>query len=339
MAERSLEIYKVNLSRNFTFTKMVNNKWRGANEDELTDSQAFLRLYQQLLNALMGQGVWLSSQYKKKGLAVMSVEREFGNVELRQQNSILTAHSDNFVIEGYIDAGIYDMKRKMATYTDTSQKSVISKEKIITDSYYFYLYLRMNSRKGILMLESKKGIQMSGVFTEFISRNLGIPRKCSCKTEMFMPVAVKNQYIEDSVLASVTCTENLVSAVNQHGDEVDIPYKVTVKVEPVDKPALNMSDIIVNNIMQIGVKIGNTTRLLQVFGKKSGQMFNSEQKSLSSFVLGQPDIVPKYPLPDEMFDETNSILFREQVKNVCEDLLPLVQQEVYNVAPIAQEGI
>lgn len=331
MAEHSLEIYKIILSRDVTFLEFVNKKWSAADENELDESAAFTCLYENFLKILMGNGVWESTQHKKKGLAVMTVDPN-----VSPQNDVLVKHGNEYVIEGYIDGGRYDVKRKMATYTDIREPKEVPKDKIITDSYYVYMYIRMNSNKGILMVESKKGISMSGVITELVSKMFGKRPLCSCRTEMFLPKELRKRFMEDSVLTSVTCSDSMVSSVKRNGVDEEERFKITIKVEPVNKPMLNNRSEIVNSILKLGVKIGNSVTPLCNFSRKRGEMRNAGQNSSKSFELSAPDVVPKYPLPDDMFDDDNSVLYRNRIKAKCDELLPSVQSETYYVQQIQQ---
>lgn len=331
MAEHSLEIYKIILSRGITFHELVNKKWKSADENELDESAAFSRLYENFLKALMGNGVWESTKHKKKGLAVMTVDPN-----VSPQNDVLVKHGNEYIIEGYIDGGRYDIKRKMVTYTDTREPKEVPKDKIITDSYYVYMYIRMNSDKGILMVESKKGISMSGVITELVSKIFGKRGVCSCRTIMFLPKELRERFMEGSVLESVTCSDSLVSSVKRNGVDEEEQFKITIKVEPVNKPTLSNRSEIVDSILKLGVKFGNSITPLCNFSRQRGEMRNADQNSSKSFELSAPDVVPKYPLPDDMFDEDNSVLYRNRIKAKCDELLPTVQRETYYVQQIQQ---
>lgn len=332
MTEHSLEIYKIKLSKNVTFHTLVNKKWKRDGENDLNESAAFKRLYEKFIEGLVGNGVWESTNHKKKGLAVMSIDPN-----VNPSNDILVMHGNKNVIEGYIDGGRYDVKRKMATYTNVLQKEEIPKYKIITDSFYVYMYIRMKSDKGILMVESKKGISMSGVFTEYVSKTFNRRNVCTCKTEMFMPNELRKRFMEDSVLTSVTCSDSLVSSVKRNGVDEEEQFKITIKVEPVNKPKLSNRKEVIDSILKLGVKAGNSVIQLCNFGRQRGEMRNDSQKSLKSFELSQPDVVPKYPLPDDIFDEDNSILYRERIKAKCDELLPSVQQETYPIVQSTQQ--
>ena len=125
MTEHSLEIYKIILNRDVTFQTLVNKKWKRDDENDLDESAAFERLCTKFIEGLVGNGVWESTNHKKKGLAVMSVDPNVNPL-----NEILVIHGNDCIIEGYIDGGRYDVKRKMATYTDVQHKEEIPKDKI-----------------------------------------------------------------------------------------------------------------------------------------------------------------------------------------------------------------
>lgn len=328
--ESSIEIYKITLSDNYTFTNLVNTKWKDAEEAELDDAAAFTRLYQKLLSKLVGNGVWQSTKSVKKGLAVMNTnpnpDQGAGGV-----NEILKSHSRSNVIEGFIDAGIFNVKRKIATYTDTTTKEELPRVKIVTDSFYFYLYVRMNSNKAILMIESKKGVYMSGVFTEFVTSLFHIRNVCRCGSEAFMPRSLRDAYKENSILKSVTCSSEMSSPVSMNGQTVDEQFKITVKVEPVINHSMQNRESVISSIMNMAVNINGVTRILNVFGNKKGEMLNQDQKTTRTFELADPDVIPKLILPEDMYDDDNSCLIREQVYVRCNELLPNVQQEVYLV--------
>ena len=332
MSNSSIEIYTLNLSRNYTFTSLVNSKWKTEDEPELDDNNAFTRLYTKLLDALIGQGIWESRKHTKKGLAVMPpLPAQPILDEPHSQNDMLKKHANSFIIEGYIDGGLYNIKRKMATYTQTEELQEIPRTKIVTDSYYFYLYLRMNSGKGILMMESKKGMYMSGVLTEFVSDMLSIHNVCRCISSMYVPEEIKQDFKNGAVLKSVTCSSNLVSSTRINNQEVQKRYKVTVKIEPENQPLFNNRDGIIGEIMQFAVKIGDRLTPFNNFGNKKGEMFNDDEHSTKTFFLDDPDVVPKIALSDEMYDEQNSILIREQIKEKCDELLQIVQREIYDI--------
>lgn len=328
--ESSIEIYKITLSQDYTFTKLVNEKWKDANEANLDAAAAFTRLYQKLLSELIGNGVWQSSKSVKKGLAVMNTNPNQGQ-ENGGVNDILKGHSDNNVIEGFIDAGIFNVKRKVATYNDTTTKEDLPRVKIVTDSFFFYLYVKMNSNKAILMIEAKKGVYMSSVFTEFVTSLFRIQNVCRCTSEAFMPKSLRDAYKNNSVLKSVTCSSEMSSPVSMNGQMVDEHFKITVKVEPVANHTMQNRASVINSIMNMAVNINGVTRMLNVFGIKKGEMQNPDQRTSRTFELADPDVIPKLILPEEMYDDENSCLIREQIYARCNELLPNVQLEVYPI--------
>lgn len=100
---------------------------------------------------------------------------------------------------------------------------------------------------------------------------------------------------------------------------------------------LNNRKDIVESILNIGVKMGNSLKQLSNFSRQRGEMRNDVQNSSKSFELSDPDVVPKYPLPDDMFDDNNSILYRNRVKAKCDELLQSVQRETYLIVPPIQQ--
>lgn len=333
--ESSIEIYKISLSRDYTFTRLVNEKWKNDGENDLDDAAAFARLYQKLLSTLVGNGVWQSSKSVKKGLAVMDTNpnQGHGNGEI---NEILKGHSDSNVIEGFIDAGMFNVKRKIATYTNTATKEDLPRAKIVTESFYLYLYVKMNSNKAVLMIEAKKGVHMSSVFTEFVTSLFRIQNVCRCTSEAFMPRSLRDAYKHNSVLKSVTCTSEMSSPVNLNGQTVDEQFKVTVKVEPVKNHTMLNRAPVISSIMNMVINVNGVCRMLSAFDNKKGEMHNQDQKTTRTFELADPDVIPKLILPVEMYDDENSCLIREQIYTQCNELLPNVILEIYPVVQAIQ---
>lgn len=328
----TLEVYKIKIKDSYTFTSFANEKWKEEAEATLDDSAAFERIYKKLLDELVGEGVWQSERSPKKGLAVMNISS--GD----SINEILKSHSSSFVIEGFVDAGMFDLKRKMATYTDMKNKEELPREKIITDSFYFYLYIRMDSNKAILMIEDKKGAHMRSVFIEFVKNLFKIPHKCLCKLEPFMSKSFKENFKNKSVLKSVTCSSEVSSAVSLNGQTVDEQFKITVKVEPLKLYPVQNSSSVIDSIMKMAISLGDRVRSLNLFENQKGEMHNQEQNTSRTFNLSEPDVIPKLLLSDDMYDEDNSVLFRDKVFKKCNDLLQTIKSEIYPIIETNQEN-
>ena len=339
MPTSTLEIYKLHLTRGFTFTSLANRKWVQDGGVQMSEHEAFMRIYEEILHELTQDNIWRSRKYEKKGLAIVNVQPQGGQANQNPENpvnNILSSHADNFVVEGYIDGGIYDVVRKMATSTQANENEEISRDKIITDSYYFYLYLRMNSSKGVLMLEKKKNTSMSGPLCEFVCQVLGMPRICRCREEMFLPYQTRQAFQDGAVIKSLTCSTDFVSSVEINGENIDDQYRVTVKVEPANRPSFADRQGIINKVKGMLFGDANHNVELEEFHQWRGEMFNEAQMQGKTFYIDEPDVVPKLELNDELWDEETCRLKREDIYAYCQYMLPSVQAEVFDVVPVQE---
>ena len=102
-----------------------------------------------MLHAITQDTAWHTDR-TKIGLSLLSNEGE-------EVNQILTSHSAQNLIEGYIDGGQYDKIRTAAQMNHVSDKTVLGRDKMIASRFYLYLHLPLDSNVGLLFLERKTG--------------------------------------------------------------------------------------------------------------------------------------------------------------------------------------
>ena len=124
-----LEVYRIILPSKTTYGELIQGKFYDENSPKQTDIIKFKKLYKSFLEKLVKNNVWVYKE-KKKGLTVFLEKGE-------QINQIITSHPNQYIIEGYLDGGRYDMIRKMAAMSDTTQRKTISSTDIVAARYYF----------------------------------------------------------------------------------------------------------------------------------------------------------------------------------------------------------
>ena len=76
------------------------------------------------------------------------------------------------------------------------------------------------------------------------------------------------------------------------------------------------------------VQIGNSIKQLSEFVKKKGSIQKEDKKY--SFEVGDDlKIKPMIPIDDELQDEENSILRRNEIREMCDGVLGQIRNEVY----------
>lgn len=320
--ESQLEIYRIVLGKR-TFKEIVREKNNIPTEEERTDENLFTLLFQNILSKLTQNAAWTSDR-TKLGLALFSNDGE-------DVNRILSNHSGHFVIEGYIDGGYYDKLRTIAQTNNVATRERLGRDKMVTDRYYIYLYCPIDAKVGIMFLEKKKGLNIHTAVDLFITEVFKTPRY-AVKIERFVPLSIINEYKDEGVVDSFTFTDAITtSVIDGQGIELEEKrYGVTIKITlPEDeRPEFDVVQQMLQWLGNGAISLGNSVMHLSEFGKKKGSLQKEEKKY--SFEVGDDlKIKPMIPIDDELQDEDNSILRRNEIKTMCDEVLAQIMEEVY----------
>lgn len=320
--ESQLEIYRIVLGKR-TFKEIVREKNNIPTEEERTDENLFTLLFQNILSKLTQNAAWTSDR-TKLGLALFSNDGE-------DVNRILSNHSGHFVIEGYIDGGYYDKLRTIAQTNNVATRERLERDKMVTDRYYIYLYCPIDAKVGIMFLEKKKGLNIHTAVDLFITEVFKTPRY-AVKIERFVPQSIINEYKDEGVVDSFTFTDAITtSVIDGQGIELEEKrYGVTIKITlPEDeRPEFDVVQQMLQWLGNGAISLGNSVMHLSEFGKKKGSLQKEEKKY--SFEVGDDlKIKPMIPIDDELQDEDNSILRRDEIKTMCDEVLAQIMEEVY----------
>lgn len=320
--ESQLEIYRIVLGKR-TFKEIVREKNNIPTEEERTDENLFTLLFQNILSKLTQNAAWTSDR-TKLGLALFSNDGE-------DVNRILSNHSGHFVIEGYIDGGYYDKLRTIAQTNNVATRERLGRDKMVTDRYYIYLYCPIDAKVGIMFLEKKKGLNIHTAVDLFITEVFKTPRY-AVKIERFVPQSIINEYKDEGVVDSFTFTDAITtSVIDGQGIELEEKrYGVTIKITlPEDeRPEFDVVQQMLQWLGNGAISLGNSMMHLSEFGKKKGSLQKEEKKY--SFEVGDDlKIKPMIPIDDELQDEDNSILRRDEIKTMCDEVLAQIMEEVY----------
>lgn len=275
------------------------------------------------LSKLTQNAAWTSDR-TKLGLALFSNDGE-------DVNRILSNHSGHFVIEGYIDGGYYDKLRTIAQTNNVATRERLGRDKMVTDRYYIYLYCPIDAKVGIMFLEKKKGLNIHTAVDLFITEVFKTPRY-AVKIERFVPQSIINEYKDEGVVDSFTFTDAITtSVIDGQGIELEEKrYGVTIKITlPEDeRPEFDVVQQMLQWLGNGAISLGNSVMHLSEFGKKKGSLQKEEKKY--SFEVGDDlKIKPMIPIDDELQDEDNSILRRDEIKTMCDEVLAQIMEEVY----------
>lgn len=140
-----LEIFKIVLG-NKTFREIGLEKCGLAKN--ASNADVFNALCGLIIQKLTNNSVW-THRDTTIGLTLFTTKGD-------QANKILSPHSDSYIIEGFIDGGLYDRIRMLAEKDDIVQNVQLGRNKIVTDRLYIYMYFPLGAKVGLFFLERKK---------------------------------------------------------------------------------------------------------------------------------------------------------------------------------------
>lgn len=151
------------------------------------------------------------------------------------EKNVVASHYDEFVLEGIIKGGKYNIERDVAKIDNKDDVEKIEKGDIILDQFYFLLYTPLNSTKGLLLLQTYTEDSIYSVFSNFL---VSFFRNASdyfdLKMESFVPAKIREEYQKTAKLKGFSFTKreligNVGEGVVEDLEEFDITIKITPK--------------------------------------------------------------------------------------------------------------
>jgi len=320
-----LDIYTINLNKRVgTFKDCMSKKCR-LTEGKPFDSKIFNSFYKMFLN-MFGKEVYCIKD-KKIGITILREGKQ-------KKKEIMTAYSNHYIIEGLISGGPYDTIRRLIKLSDTSKRKLINRNQVVSDTYYMYLYLPLDKRIGILMIQSKENSSIRRIVKPFFEGLFKIDGKKSCRLNPFFPNWLIEEFLNGANLHSISFEAENVSSVLSNEDTVVNTETYDIKITLVPKgqtTAVNDSKNLIEWIISNGaLKLGNAIKSLSSFSKIKGVMKNEEQKKSLPFVIDEEDnIHPVIKLDDYLKADDNGEFEREDLKKFCDGLLDKIKLEIY----------
>ena len=326
-----IEFYKIYLrgaNNNYTFRNFAKDYCYEGGEDHPDDNSLFIALFNKLLNQFDSH----VNRYDdlKKGVSIYHAD----GVEA---NAILSIATDQKVIQGFLDGGYFGLKRNMSDL-DKSNLTEITTDKIVTDRYYVYMYYPFDSNIAILMIEKRGNLTISKVVCNvleafFENQNNNI----SSHAERFIPHSMVQTFKQGAVIDQLTYSRQVSSAVLGEG-VVDNPelYDVTIQIKPrSEEYSYDRLNALIGRLNTMTFSVFGHEFNLGGFTTKKGKLRSEGSSSKPSFDIENQSIRVVKPIPQEFYDEFNT-LDRDRMKEFCGGLLRELSAEVYPVAPVEQ---
>lgn len=331
-AINQLDVYKIILKkkRGFNFKELITSRYVQDQEANYRNNGLFNLLYKAILEQIAKE-IWRHPE-SKIGLTLFKKRGE-------KENKILTSHSSDYVIEGFIDGGPYDMIRKLANLSKTKSQN-IKKDDIITDRYYIYMYLPLNSNIGVVFLQSKSNANIRSAIKNFLPQICKTDINKGCKVETYIPSYLKEEFKDGAIVQSLTYSQQFVTEVDTSDETAnhEETYNVVVQIQPQNQQVeLGSINLLLDKVGNMAVKVGERIKHLSEFEKKKGAIRNEEMKKTSPFSLDNEDKVRPVIILDDIEtlgkDEDGNFC-RADLKTYCDSLLQQIYADIY---PISHE--
>ena len=318
-----LEVYRIILPSKTTYGELIQGKFYDENSPKQTDIIKFKKLYKSFLEKLVKNNVWVYKE-KKKGLTVFLEKGE-------QINQIITSHPNQYIIEGYLDGGRYDMIRKMAAMSDTTQRKTISSTDIVAARYYFHLYIPFNKSIGLLFLEKKNDDQIRDDVKAYFSELFRWKNKC--QIQAYFPKKMIEKFRKSAVVDTLYSIDYISPEVGlTESEELEAQtYEVLVQIKKIGNavPYDNV-DQLVEATKDLNVSFLGQTLNFFKFKTRKGIMKNTETKKQSTFDFEKGVFIHPYiELDEELLEK--GILNKEKMFKFCTSLMKEIYNDVYNL--------
>ena len=249
-----------------------------------------------------------------------------------QINQIITPHSDSYIIEGYLDGGRYDMIRKMASMSNTTQRRrTISSTDIVAARYYFYLYTPFDKSVGLLFLEKKNDDQIRDAVKAYFEELFKWNNKC--QVQAYYSKKEIEDFKKNSVVDTLYSIDYICPEVGiDEPEELEVQtYEVLVQIKQVGNAvAFDNVEQLVETTKDLNVSFLGRTLNFSKFRTRKGIMKNLEKKKQSTFDFEKGvSVHPYIELDENMLEE--GILNRDLIKKYSALLLKEIYNDVYNL--------
>ena len=318
-----LDVYLITLGRSAgTFKDLISKKCNL--NSPMPPSKVFNAFYKYFLESI-GKNVFRIDA-KNMGITML-MERG------QRLNTTVSAHSSSYLIEGYIDGGPYNSIKKIAKLSDISQRQTIKKSDIVTDKFYFYMYLPLDSKIATLMVQTKENASIRKIIPTFFDLLLRTDNHKNCRVNLYYPKWLREDFLQGAYLQSLSFETESVSQVQSESElTVDSQsYRVKVIITPSEENLMSDLPSIIETIgTNIALKVGSATHALSSFAKKRGTIKNEERKKTLPFTIDEEDrIHPVIVLDNDLQLNEDGEFERADMKEYCDNLLNKIKPEIY----------
>ena len=323
-----LEVFKITLkpykNKGETFSDFFKLIINADTLNNLQNDKLFIEFFKYFIKEIDKESFYLKD---KKGFTAYNT-----NID---KNPSIRFNSKEFYFNGFVEGGVYGIKRSSSNIANKNLKNDIPEDNIVSNRFYFLLHLPPESQYGILMILSYSVSTITSLFINFIEDTFK-KEKYYYKPDIsrYIPESFKETFKQESILKrirfeTVAPSKQLDNASYQIEDE-----ELIIKVEVASHKNISSSNAskFYNAIKDI--KIGSIK--LQDFIRRKVDV-NDHRGQTSSFEVDREfDPSPKIYLEGKVELNIDGTPNDQSLINYSLSLLKEVKQKIYPVNNVTE---
>jgi hypothetical protein len=329
-----IEVYKIFIKRkagtgSITFREFFRSKSSHYNDiiPAPTTDLEILTIHMSGFIKSIGLDKYKTDSRKKKAFTV-GVEGNTTRVSIA---------TDQMFIDGILYGGRYNAERILGKIDNTSDKSKITRDNIVSDSFYFLLYTPLNHREGIFIIQGYTESRISDIVKRHLKEYFSYYTEWSSQIEPFIPRQYRENFMKDAKFQKVVFSSTW--KISDH-DYEEITNKnehtIQVKIEIIDqnikKPDRKSIRDIVKWFGASSFRMKNDQpKQLEQFDYKDAKMESNGQSmsiDLESDDDDEDKVRPKITLSGNEYVTTNNTPNFNAIQSFCRNLLDEIIEEI-----------
>jgi len=316
-----LEVFKITLKphknigetfKDFCIAKLIPEK-----KEQKSNEELFVELFRYFVKEIDKDSYYTKN---KKGFTAYDTDNP--------EKSKFRFNSSAFHLSGFIEGGVYGLKRSTSNISNKKQKSDIPEDNVVSDRFFFLIHIPLESQYGIMMISSYSISTITSLFIAFIE-DLFCLDGHYYKPEItrYIPDSFKEKYKKESVLKTIkfetiTPSKKLGNTSYEiEDDELIVKVEVSSKKIISSKNASNFYNSIKN------IKIGEIK--LQDFFRKKVDVADMRGQSSSFDIDKEFDPSPKIYLEGKVTFNIDGTPEEDSLFKYSLSLLEEVKKKVY----------
>lgn len=247
----------------------------------------------------------------------------------------ITCASEEFLIKGIVEGGKFGRDRYLSDVERKAEKQFINNSKIVTDKFYFLIHIPVDSKYGILFIQSYGSDNITNAFIDFLTNFFTNETKgyTKPKFEKFYPKGLIEEFEKNCVMKSFKFTETTVDKGYSSSTQFEKTNQITIKVEITSKNDIDKKSFknFLDKYIDTEFLIGGEKKKLKSFSDIKGVAKNVKNGQRSNpFTLSDNfDIKPLILLKNiDNIVIGNTINFTH-LESYCLSILEQVKKEIY----------